>query len=443
MASSAPQSAPSGTGKKASTSRIIAAATVGNALEWYDISSYAVFADYISRAFFTNKDPAISLTLALGTFAVSFLIRPIGALVLGGYADRNGRKPALTLTLGLMMVGTLLICVMPTYSTIGLLAPFGILLARLVQGFAAGGEYGSATALMVEHLPHRRGYAASWQFTSQSLSSLIAGIIGTVLTNSLTDAQLDSWGFRIPFIVGLLVGPAGLYIRRHMPETEAAKGVIAAEQKHVPLRTILSEQKLRVFVAIGLLAVTTNINYIVQYLPTYSVEELGLPASSSFYSLIVNAVILMVVTPLAGHLTDRIGHMRLMMPAAVLTLVLIYPLFAIMVGTPTLPVLLVVVFFLALLKGFYFGPMASLLAIIFPTETRATGQAIGYNIGVAIFGGFTPLVATFLIDRTGLAVAPAFWVIVAAIVSIAALAAVATRLTTHDPTPTKHPTPTP
>lgn len=417
--------------KKPSPARIIAAASIGNALEWYDIAVYAVFADYISRAFFTNDDPTFSLMLALGTFAVSFLIRPIGAMVIGSYADRAGRKPALTLSLGLMVLGTLMICVMPTYAAIGVLAPIGILVARLIQGFAAGGEYGSATALMVEHLPERRGFAASFQFTSQSLSTLIAGIIGTLLTTNLTDAQLDSWGFRIPFIIGLLVGPAGLYIRRHMPETDAAKEVIDSGEKHVPVRTILAEQKLRVLVAIGLLAVTTCINYMITYLPTYSVTQLGLPASSSFYSLIVSAVILIAITPVAGHLADRVGHMRLMMPAAVIALVLVYPLFAFMVGTPTLPALLGVVLVLAMVKGVYFGPLASLLAMIFPTHTRATGQAIGYNIGVALFGGFTPLIATWLIRTTGLSTAPSFWVIVAAVVSIAALTTVAKRLTTH------------
>jgi MHS family proline/betaine transporter-like MFS transporter len=415
-------------GKPVGTARIIAAASIGNALEWYDISSYAVFASYISRAFFTNSDPSVSLMLALGTFAVSFLIRPVGALVLGSYADRVGRKPALTLSLGLMMVGTLLICVLPTYSVIGVAAPIGILVARLIQGFAAGGEYGSATALMVEHLPDRRGFAASWQFTSQSLSTLFAGVIGTALTTSLTPAQLDSWGFRIPFVFGLLVGPVGLYIRRHMPESEEAAEVISSGGRHSPVSTILARQKLLVILAIGTMAVTTCVNYMVTYIPTYAIKELHLPASSSFASLIVSALFLIVVTPIAGHLSDRYGQLRLMIPAAVLILLLIYPMFALMVGVPTLPVLLLVVFLLAVLKGAYFGPMAALLATIFPTETRATGQAVGYNIGVAIFGGFTPLVATWLIRTTGLAVAPSFWVIFAAVVSLAALAVLWKRL---------------
>src|SRR5690606_7941598 len=198
--------------------RIIAAACIGNALEWYDIAVYAYFASYVATVFFSNDDAAISLLLALGTFAVSFLIRPLGALVLGSYADRAGRKPALTLSISLMVLGTLLICVMPPYAAIGVAAPVGILVARLIQGFAAGGEFGGATALLVERLPRRRGFAASWQFTSQAMSSLLASVLGTVLTTALTADQLESWGFRVPFAVGLLVGPVGLYIRRKVPE---------------------------------------------------------------------------------------------------------------------------------------------------------------------------------------------------------------------------------
>ena len=423
-----PAQSPSGTGTKPpGTAKIIAAASIGNALEWYDISSYAVFADYISRAFFTNKDPAVSLMLALGTFAVSFLIRPIGALVLGSYADRRGRRPALTLTLGLMMVGTLLICVMPTYSTIGLLAPIGILLARLIQGFAAGGEYGSATALMVELLPRRRGFAASWQFTSQSMSTLLSGLLGTALTATLTAPQLDSWGFRIPFVVGLLVGPVGLYIRRHMPESAEAAEVIATERP-APVSTLFRGQKVLVLLGIGILAVTTCVNYMITYIPTFSIEQLKLPASSSFFSLIISALVLIAVTPVVGHLSDRYGKLRIMIPAAAVMLVLVYPAFALMVGVATLPMLLIVVAVLAALKGLYFGPMASVLAMIFPTQTRATGQAFGYNIGVAIFGGFTPLIATWLINTTGMPVAPAFWVMVAAVVSLVALTVIWRRL---------------
>jgi MHS family proline/betaine transporter-like MFS transporter len=416
------------TATPASPGRIIAAACVGNALEWYDIAVYSFFAVYIADEFFTNDDPAVSLLLALGTFAVSFLIRPVGALVLGGYADRVGRKPALTMSLALMVVGTLLICVMPSYATIGVFAPLGILLARLIQGFAAGGEFGSATAMMVEHLPERRGFAASWQFTSQAMSSLLAAVLGTVLTTTLSDDALHSWGFRIPFLVGLLVGPAGIYIRRHVPEPPAAVEVLESGAPLTPVRDVLRQHKLAVLLTVGVLAATTCLNYMITYIPTYAIDTLGLPDSTGFIATLVAGVVLLLVTSYAGHLSDRLGRIRLMGPAAGLILVLVYPMFAFMVGAPALGTLVVVLFFMALFKGMYFGPMGALMADLFPTATRATGMAVGYNVGVAVFGGFTPLIAQTLLDRTGNDASPAFWVMTAAAVSLVSLTVIRKRL---------------
>ncbi|WP_104201474.1 MFS transporter [Cryobacterium sp. Y29] len=414
--------------KPASPFRIIAAACVGNALEWYDIAIYSFFAVYIARVFFPTQDPALSLILALGTFAVSFLIRPLGALVLGSYADRAGRKPALTLSLGLMVVGTLLICIMPSYAAIGVLAPIGILVARLVQGFAAGGEFGSATAMMVEHLPGRRGFAASWQFTSQAMASLLAASIGTLLTTTLSPEQIESWAFRIPFLFGLLVGPAGIFIRRHVPETPEAEARLKSNIPNTPVRTIMRKQKMLVLLTIGLLAVTTCLNYMITYIPTYAIQTLKLPDSSGFIATLVGGLVLLLVTPFAGHFSDKVGQLRIMIPAAGLILVLIYPMFAVMVTFPTLGVLLLVVFFMALFKACYYGPMGAAMAAVFPAETRATGMAVGYNIGVTIFGGFTPLIATVLINSTGNDMAPSFWVIFAALVSMVSMIVVWKRL---------------
>jgi len=411
-------------GKTPRPSRIIAAACVGNALEWYDIAVYSFFASYVAKVFFPTDDPTNSLLLALGTFAASFLIRPVGALVLGSYADRAGRKPALSLSIALMVIGTLLITVMPSYETIGILAPIGILVARLIQGFSAGGEFGSATALMVEHMPNRRGYAASWQFTSQSMSTLLAASLGTLLTSTLTEEQLLSWGFRIPFAIGLLVGPVGFYIRRHVPE--AAEFVAASTDtgRGRAWLTVLRGQKVRVLLTVGTLAVTTCINYLISYMPTYAIRSLDLPASTGFAATVVNGITLLIVTPLAGHWSDRLGQIRIMIPAAVLILALIYPLFTLLVAFPGLGVMLVMMIVLGVLKACYFGPMGAVMANLFPPGTRATGMAVGYNIGVAIFGGFTPLVATWLIAFTGTDLAPSFWVMVTAVVSIATLSVI-------------------
>jgi MFS transporter, MHS family, proline/betaine transporter len=202
--------------KQKSFTKLIVAVSVGNALEWYDISSYGYFAVYVAKAFFPNSDPTVSLLLTFGTFGLAFLVRPIGGLILGAYADRHSRKASLMISIVLMSFGTLAIAVMPTYETIGILAPIAILLARLLQGFSAGGEFGSSTAFLVEHVPERRGFIASWQFASQGLSGLLSAAFGVGLTSWMTPDDLQSWGWRIPFLFGVLIGPVGIYIRNHL-----------------------------------------------------------------------------------------------------------------------------------------------------------------------------------------------------------------------------------
>nr|WP_222103688.1 MFS transporter [Brevibacterium aurantiacum] len=278
--------------------KVIAAASIGNALEWYDISIYAYFSVYISVAFFPSESHSVSIMLALGTFALSFFIRPVGAIVLGSYADRKGRKPALTLTIWLMFFGTLLIVIMPPAHVIGLAAPLLILLARLIQGFAAGGEFGSATSLMVEHLPNRKGFAASWQFTSQAMSTVLASVIGVSLTTSLSQEQLETWGFRLPFIVGLLVGPVGLYIRRHVPESpEFTAAAAEVPEKSAAIGGILRHHKLAVVLAIGAIAVSTCLNYFITYVPTYAMDNLGMTSSAGFWATLVSGIVLLLATP--------------------------------------------------------------------------------------------------------------------------------------------------
>lgn len=408
-------------GKQAKPWQIITASCVGNALEWYDIAIYSYFSVYLSRAFFPSDNEFISLLLTMTTFALSFFIRPIGALILGGYADRKGRKPGLTLTIALMFIGTLIIVVTPNASVIGVAAPLLILLARLIQGFAAGGEFGAATALMMEHLPGKKAFAASWQFASQAISTLVASLIGVLLTSNLSHEALESWAFRLPFIVGLLVGPAGLIIRRHVPESPEFSKDVAPESGWRAVREVLARQKFRILVGMCVLAVSTCVNYMITYIPTYAMKNLGLGPSAGFIAALVGGIVLFVFSPLAGFLADKTNRFVMMVPAAVLTLATVYALFAWVQAVPLLIVLVVLVGLLSLFKAFYYGPMASVMADIFPVATRSTGLAFSYNLGVAIYGGLTPTIALWLTNATGQAKAPSYWVMVAAALSVAAL----------------------
>jgi MHS family proline/betaine transporter-like MFS transporter len=395
--------------------RLIVATSIGNALEFYDLVVYGYFAGILSKLFFPAHDHTVSLLLTLGTFALSYLARPIGALVLGSYSDRHGRKASLTLSIAMMTLGTGMVALMPPYASIGLAAPVLIFVSRLLQGFSAGGEFGSSTAFLVEHRPERKGFIASWQFSSQGASTLLASLFGAVLTSTLTSAQLESWGWRIPFLFGMLIGPIGLYIRRRMDETPEFE---RAEKLASPVRELLATQKERLLVAIGSLVLTTTANYMLLYMPTYAARQLGLSASSGFIATLTAGFIMMVLVPVIGHLSDKIGRIRIMLVMGVVFFLTIYPAFMLMNAHPSLPTLLAAVIWVALLKATYFAPIPALMAELFPTETRTTGMAFGYNIGTTLFGGFTPLAVASLIAVTHNNLAPGLYLMIAAILSL-------------------------
>src|SRR6201991_3960836 len=236
--------------RQKNVTRLVVVISIGNALEWFDVSVYAYFAAYLSKAFFPAKDPTTSLLLTFGTFALTFLARPIGGVLLGTYADRYGRKASLLLSIVMMTCGTLAVALMPTFAQIGVIAPLLIIVARLVQGFSAGGEFGSSTAFLVEHMPGRRGFVASWQFASQGMSSLLGAGFGALLTSTLSDADLQSWGWRIPFLFGALIGPVGLYIRNRIDDATAPP----AGKHDTPIRNVFMTQKFRVLLGVGAIA---------------------------------------------------------------------------------------------------------------------------------------------------------------------------------------------
>jgi MHS family proline/betaine transporter-like MFS transporter len=414
--------------RHASIYKLIVATSIGNALEFYDLVVYGYFASTLSKLFFPTTDKTVSLLLTLGTFALSYLARPVGAFVLGSYSDRKGRKASLTLSIAMMTLGTGMVALMPGYATIGVLAPIGIFVSRLLQGFSAGGEFGSSTAFLTEHAPARSGFMASWQFASQGASVLVASAFGAVLTSTLTPAQLEGWGWRIPFLFGLLIGPVGLYIRRHVDETPEFE---RTERSASPIREVLATQKERLLVSIGSLVLTTTANYMLLYMPTYASRQLGLAPSYGFIATLAAGFIVMVLTPMVGHWSDKVGRTRIMLGAGSLFFVTIYPAFMFMNAHPSLLTLLAAVIWVAVLKAIYFAPIPALMSDLFPVRTRTTGMAVGYNLGTTIFGGFTPLAVASLIAVTGNNLAPGFYLMLAAIISLFTLLWARTRLKVH------------
>lgn len=398
--------------------RAIISSSIGNALEWFDILIYGAFAVVIAKQFFPTGDDSVSLLLTFATFGVSFFMRPLGAVVLGAYSDRAGRKAALMLSIMLMTVGTAMIAFMPSYASIGLLAPAGIALGKMIQGFSAGGEFGSSTAFLVEHAPHRRGFFSSWQVASQGISLLLAALFGAVLNNMLTPEQLASWGWRVPFIFGLLIAPAGIYIRRHLDEAPEFKQ--SSEKTSAPLRDTFAHQKMRLLIGAGSVIMATVSVYLSLYIPTYAVKQLGLPAWSSFAAMSVAGLIMFIGSPLVGALSDKIGRTPFMITSSALYIVLTYPMFVFLTNSPGFLQLLLLQTVIGVLMTMYFAAMPALLADIFPVATRGTGMSLAYNIAVTIFGGFAGLIITWLIDFTGDKLSVSYFVIFGAVLSLIA-----------------------
>ncbi|RKP51058.1 MFS transporter [Trinickia fusca] len=400
--------------------RAVVATSIGNALEWFDLVVFGFFAVVIAKLFFPTGNDTVSLLLTLCTFGVSFFMRPLGAIVIGAYADRAGRKAALTRSILLMMLGTAMIAVLPTYETIGIAAPVILVLARLMQGFSAGGEFGSATTFLAEHVPHRRGFFSSWQVASQGLTTVLAAVFGAVLTGRLSPEALAAWGWRVPFVFGLLLGPIAYYIRANVDETPE---FLATETTATPLRDTFVGHKVRLSIAIGIVAVGTVATYLVMFMPTYGIKQLGLAPSISFSAIVLTGAIQMVGAPFIGHWSDKVGRTGIMLASGALMLVVIYPAFTWLVASPNAATLIVVQIVLGLAVTGYFAALPALLAEIFPVATRTTGMSLAYNIAVTIFGGFGPFIITWLIRVTGDKVAPSFYMMFAAVVSLIALTA--------------------
>ncbi len=385
-------------------------------LEWYDFTIYAAFAVPISKTFFPSENEVVSLMLGLVTFGLGFIARPFGAAFLGGYADRRGRRDALSLTIMLMALGTGIIALCPGYDRIGIAAPIVILLARLIQGFSAGGEIGGAVSTLVEYAPPaRRGLYASFQQLSQGGSTLLSGLVATTIALLLpADAILD-WGWRLAFVVGLLIAPVGLYIRGELEDAPLFKASKHATE--LPILVVLRDHWRAVLTGMLVVMLWTVAQYITNYFPTFAVRELKVSLSQSYLGPLVVGTVLLFC-PVVGILADRFQRKRVMIVGALGLVVIAYPAFSYLIAAPSTEHLITTQIAVAVCMLIYTAPASAVLAELFPTAVRATGISLTYSLGVAIFGGFTPAIITALIGSTGQPISVAFYLMGAATISL-------------------------
>ncbi|VTU29522.1 Proline porter II [Variovorax sp. SRS16] len=395
----------------------IAAITVGNGLEFFDFTVYSFFAVLIGSVFFPAKDAIDSLMLAVGSYGIAFLARPIGGVVLGLYADRAGRKPAMTLTLILMAAGSLGVAVAPTHAQIGVFAPIWLVLARLMQGFALGGEVGASTSLLLEYADdHSRGYFGSWQFFSQGLSSLLGAAVATLLTNTLSHDQLYAWGWRIPFAIGVLMVPLGVYIRRHLDETLGPQAHTSSPMSK--LGEVFRNHSGLVWSGVLMILGGTVATYVVIfYLATYATQFLKMPLSLTLWASLTASLVIVLASAYAGRLSDRVGRKPVIAWSRSALAVLVLPGFMLLDAYRSIPVLIGVVAVLSFLVVLQAVPAIVMLTEVFPRPIRATSLSIVYSLGVAVFGGTAQLIVTWLIHVTGSDLAPAWYLVGATVVS--------------------------
>ena len=399
----------------------------GNFLEQYDFFVYGIYAAYIGRTFFPTENEFASLMASLGAFAISFLMRPLGAIVLGAYIDRHGRRQGLIVTLALMALGTLTLALTPGYATIGVAAPIIIVLGRLLQGFSAGAELGGVSVYLAEiATPGRRGFYTSWQSGSQQVAVVFAALLGALLSVFLSPADMAAWGWRVPLLIGCAIIPIILWLRRSLEETEEFRRMEKAKRTG-ELLLLLRAQWALVVAGLGLVATTTTLFYFTTiYTPTFGSQALHLDPTSVLGVTVCIGLSNLVWLPVGGSLSDRFGRIPLLVLVPILAIVTAYPALAWLASAPSFGKLLAVELMFSAFFGLYNGAMIPHLTEIIPPQIRTAGFSLAYSLATAIFGGVTPLVSTYLIQVTGSRAAPALWLAAAGAISL--VAALASRL---------------
>jgi MHS family proline/betaine transporter-like MFS transporter len=408
--------------------RALVASVIGNGFEWFDFMAYVYFSKIIAAVFFSVGSSVVSMSLALATFALGFLVRPVGGVLLGIYADRVGRTRTLSLVMLMMCAGTLLLGLAPGYATLGVAAPLMVLLARLIQGLAIGGQFSLSSVVVVETAPPgKKMFYGSFNMSSQALAMLLSSGCSYLLINNLSTSSLATWGWRVPFLIGALVGPLGFYIRHNIaesPEFEALrKQVRTGATRAFRLRDFVREQGDAALCAMGVMIIGTASNYLWNaYLPVYVEHQLHLPLKSALLGTFIGGVINFLLFPVSGKLADKFGAYRLFYPLVISWLLCTFPLFWFIVSAPSLTRLFIAQIIASIFQVAIAGPHPGMLATIFPAKARSTGVALSYNLAVTLFGGLAPLTVATLTEVTGSQYVPAFYVVFAALVSLALVA---------------------
>ena len=387
----------------------------GNFLEMYDFMVFGYYAGAIGKAFFPTGSAFITLMLSLMTFGAGFLMRPLGALVLGSYTDRNGRRAGLLLTLCLMSVGIFTIAFMPSYDTIGLLAPLLVVIGRLLQGFSAGMELGGVSVYLSEiATPGHKGFYVSWQSGSQQIAVMVAASVGVALHAMLPPEKMEQWGWRVPLLLGCFIVPFLFRLRRSLQETDE----FSARRRHPATSEIFrSLGNNWVIVLVGTLMVTmTTVSFymVTAYTPTFGTSVLHLSSANSLIVTLCVGISNLFWLPIMGALSDRIGRRPLLFGCTILMLITAYPAMLWLIREPSFARLLAVELWLSFIYGSYNGAMVVFLTEIMPVDVRTSGFALAYSLATAIFGGFTPAVSTYLIHITGNRAVPGLWLSFAA-----------------------------
>jgi MHS family proline/betaine transporter-like MFS transporter len=396
-----------------SVRRAVIAGAFGSVMEWYDLVTYGYLAQFIGHAFFPSGDSAVSLLAAFATFGVGFLARPLGGLIFGTYSDRHGRKASLLLTMILMAAATALIGFLPTYAMVGVAAPLLLVIARIVQGASAGGEGTTALAFLVEWAPRgHRGSIGSLQSVASGTGLLLGSATLSITTALLSTAEMQSWGWRIPFLIGILVGPLGLWIRRSVDETPAFRQALVHDTTVILAKPWVLAAKAFVFLIFWSVAYYVFLTFI----PTFSQRYLHIAGKQVFLANTVALVAYIILIPVFGHLSDRIGRKPLLLLSCICFVVLPYPVFKLLLAGVSMSTYILVTLMFTALLAMYSGPAGATVAEMFPTRIRSKWLGIGYGLSVAIFGGFTPFVVTWLIRALDSPLAPAYYVIAAALI---------------------------